>query len=519
MPLSQSSLAAAVGAGAKNVKFQSAALNVPRKIVVIGTYDASKTTIVDEVPELSLGPAWGGDKYGFGSMIHRLLEALEEGSQGVETWVCPQAEEGAAVAAAGSIAFAGSDVTENGTFYLYIAGLPCHVSLEIGDDGDAIVDKIVAKATELKGLPVTAAESTPTTTVDLTAKSKGPWGNDIAITFNEGFQEKTPAGVTLVVTDMTGGSGLPDIQDALDGLGTEDDANEKQFTDGVHGYGQDETTLNAISTWGGVGNDFVGLYSKTVARPIRFLTGDTAAGASGLSALITLGDGRKSDRTNGVVPVPGSPNHPAEIAAKTVGIMARLNNDRAAESYVGKVLPNVYPGALADRWTRSYDDRDTAVKAGISTTVVEGGAVLLQDVVSFYHPDSVSDDSNGYRSMRNISIIQNLLDNIRSNFKAEGWQGISIVADVAKVTNPIDRQKARDLDAVLDDLVALAESFESRAWLFSAAFTVNKLKSGGYLAIRSGGKGFDMVFPVLLSGEGTIFNNEVHFDTSLSVIL
>ena len=53
MPLSSSSLAAAVGAGALNVKFQATALNIPRKILIIGTYDAAKTGIADEVPELS----------------------------------------------------------------------------------------------------------------------------------------------------------------------------------------------------------------------------------------------------------------------------------------------------------------------------------------------------------------------------------------------------------------------------------------------------------------------------------
>jgi hypothetical protein len=112
-----------------------------------------------------------------------------------------------------------------------------------------------------------------------------------------------------------------------------------------------------------------------------------------------------------------------------------------------------------------------------------------------------------------------VLDNIRANFAAEKWQGISIVADVAKVTNNTDRAKARDLDAVIDDLVALATSFESHAWIFSAAFTIDRLKQGGYVSIRSGGIGFDVTLPILLSGEGTIFDNVVEFDTSLTIIL
>jgi phage tail sheath gpL-like len=519
MPLDQTSLAAAVGAGAENVKFQSAALNVPRKIVVIGTYDVSKTSVVDEVPRISLGEADAGDLYGFGSMIHRLVLTALEGSQGVETWVVPQAEAGGAVAATGDIDFITSAVTVAGTLYLYIGGYPCFVNLDVGDGGVEIVAKIVARLTELKELPLDGAVGTPTTTLDLTAKSKGPWGNDIAITFNEGFQEFDPAGVVRVITDMASGAGIPTLQDALDGMGTGDDQNEEQFTDLIHGYGQDTTSLNALSTWNGVGNVFLGNYAKTVARPVRSLVGDTAAGSGGLTALLALGGGRKTDRTNGVLAVPGSSANPSELAAKAIGIMARLNNNRASESYVGQILPNVFPGAVADRWTSDFDDRDSAVKAGVSPTLTSGGVVLLQNVITFYHPDSVSVDSNGFRSQRNISILQNILDNIRTNFQADKWKGVSIVADVNKVTNITDRQKARDINAVIDDLVALAISFESHAWIFSAAFTIDRLKAGGQVAIRANSNGFDIILPILLSAEGDIYNTTVEFDTSLAIIL
>jgi len=519
MGLDASSIAAAVGAGAKNVKFRASALNVPRKIALIGTYLPAKTSIADEVPRLSAGPADAADVYGFGSMLHRLAIASDEGAQGIETWIVPQAEAGGAAAATGDVAFGATAVTAAGTLYFYISGYPCFVSAAVDDTGTELVVKIIAKMAEVGNFPVSAVASTTDTTADFTALSKGPWGDDVIFSFNEGFQEYLPAGVAAVITGMSGGTGIPDIEDALDGMGLADDANEKQFTDLNHGYGQDSTTLGLLSTWNGPGNDFLGLYSKTVARPVRSLVGDTTAGGGGLSALIALGNGRKSDRTTGVVPVPGSSGNPSEIAAKALGILARLNNNRAAEHGLGQVLPNVFPGAVADRWTSSYDSRNTAARAGIGSTVVRSGAVVIQDSFTFYHPDSIADDSNGFRSQRNISIIQNLLDNIRANFASEKWQGISIVADVAKVSNPTDRSKARDLDAVIDDLVALATSFESHAWIFSAAFTIDRLKSGGYVTIRPGGKGFTMTLPVLLSGEGTIFDAVVEFDTSLDIFL
>ena len=516
MSLSSSSLAAAVGASVNNVQFQSAAENLPRKILVIGSYAAAKTGIADEVPQLILNPSDAGNRYGFGSMLHRLIKAAFAGSNGVELWACPQAELGGAVVAEGTITVTGA-TTEAGTLHLYIAGDYVPVTLASGSEVADTAAAIAAAINADQDLPVSATSALGVVT--LTAKSLGTWGNYIVASLNEGFNQETIAGAAFAVTALTSGASIPDISDALDGLGTGDDANENWFTDVVHGYGQDTTNLDAILTYVGAGNAAVGLYDKLVARPFRVLTGDTVAGSSGLSDLTTLGGNRKTDRANGVIAVPGSPNHPSEIAAIAIGVMARVNNTRAAQSYIGELLPGVIPGSAANRWTSSYDSRDTAVKAGISPTIIKSGAVYLQNVVSFYHPDNVPVSSNLYRSMRNISIVQNILNSITVNFSQAKWLGISIVADVTKVTNSVDAQKARDIEAVIDDLVALATSYESHAWIYTAAFTVGKLQEGGQVSIRAGATGFDATLPILVSGEGAILDTEVQADTSLAVLL
>jgi len=518
MPLNATSLATAVGAGVQNVRFSAEATNVPRKILIIGTYDPAITTIVDDVPVLITSAADAGDKFGFGSMIHRLAIQAFTGSNGVETWVVPQAEDGSAVQAAGDITFTAASL-ESGTVYLYIAGLPVPFTVTSADDSDAVAIKAAAAITADQDLPVTAVVNGVTTEqIDITAKTGAPWGNDITIDFNLNFGQETPSGLTLVITDMASGAGVPDITTALDGLGTGDDANENFFTDVVHGYLQDSTTLDAISAYVGAGNDFIGLYDKLVARPFRVLTGDVVAGSGGLSALVALGNNRKLDRANGIIAVPGSPNHPSEIAAQTMGHMARINLDRAAQSYIGIPLIDIFAGVTSDRWTSDYDDRDTAVKAGISPTAIQNGAVTLQNVVTFYHPDSVPVESNGYRSMRNISILQNIMNNVKVTFQAEKWQGISIVADVTAVTNTTDRLKARDIDSVKDELSTLATSFESKAWLYTAAFTIEKLAESGAVTIRAGNTGFDSILSVILSGEGAILDTVTQFDTSIAVL-
>lgn len=520
MALNATSLAPAAGASVRNVQFRSEALNLPRKILVLATFDPAKTAVVPLVPVQVLSAEDAGDRFGFGSMAHRLVAQAFIGGQGTPVYVQPQAEPEGAVAAAGDIDFTGSTGVAAGTLHLYIAGTYVPVTIAASATAAQIATAVVAAITADKTLPVSAAVNGSTAgQVDVTAKSKGPWGNSITLEFNLGYGQSLPAGVVTAVTDMASGAGIPVMSTALDALGTGDAANEGYFTDVVHGYGQDSATLDAISAYVGAGNDFVGLYSKTVARPFRCLTGDTAAGSTGLNALVSLAAGRKLDRANGVYPAPGSANHPAEIAAQVVGHMARLNMDRAAQSAAGIPLIGIHPGAKADRWTNQYDNRDTAVKSGISSSRVRNGVLTIDCLVTFYRPDNVPVSSNGYRSMRNISIIQNMLHNIRVNFEQEKWQGISIVGDTARVTNTTDRQKARDIDSVKDDLIALARSFESKAWIYEAAFTIKKLKEAGAVTIRAGGLGFDNILSVVFSGEGGILDTTVEFDTSLAVLL
>lgn len=517
MVLQANSLAAAVGATVKNVSFEPSAQNIPRKILVIGSYDPAKTLVVDDTPARVLSPEDAGDQFGFGFMLHRLVTQTFLGGAGVETWVVPQAEAGGAAASTGELDFVGSSGVLAGTIRLYIAGITVQINIADATTADNIATAVAAAVNAEKELPVTA--SAATTVVTITAKTKGPWGDDITLRFNINAGEALPTGVTVAVTDMSGGSGTPTMADALDGLGTGDDANEQFFTDVVHGYGQDTTTLDAISTYVGAGNDFLGLYEKTVGRPFRVLTGDIVADSAGFTAVTALGDGRKLDRANGVLVVPGSANHPGEIAAQAIGIMARINNDRAAQSYIGTLMIDIDPGAKADRWTSDYDNRDTAVKSGVSPTRIQNGVVTLQNIVTFYHPDNVPVESNGYRSMRNISIIQNMIQNVRVTFEQEKWQGISIVDDVAKVGSTIDRQKARDIDAVIDDLTALARSFEDKAWIYTADFTIEKLKEIGAVQIRPGATGFNNILSVILSGEGGIIDTVIEFDTSIAVLL
>lgn len=517
MPLSVNSLAAAVGASVSNVQFQPTAEVLPRKILIIGTYDNTLSP-VEDTPIQILSPEDAAERFGFGFMIHRMAKQVFEGSNGIECWVIAQADGAGASQAVGNITVT---ITGNvtGVYRLYVNAELVEINVTSTMTSDNLATAVAAAINADSDLPVTAVVNGVTTNqVDVTAKDNARWGNYITLADNIGAGEELPSGLAVSYTQLSGGLGTGTIQNALDALGTGDDANQDHFTDVCHGYGIETSVIDAISQYVGLGNTFTGLYDKLVSRPFRTLTGDVQAGSAGLAALQVITDARLTDRANGIIAVPGSLSHPDEIAAQALGHMARISNDRPEESYVGIQLINIHPGDQSDRWTSDYTNRDAAVKSGISPTRVQNGAVYMQNVVSFYRPASVPVSSNGYRSMRNIAILQNLLSNVRTTFEQEKWLGISIVQDVTKVSSTVNRQKARDIDAVKDDLVALAKAFESKAWIYTADFTVDKLKEAGAVTIRTGNVGFDAILSVILSGEGVILDTVVEFDTSIAIL-
>lgn len=520
MALDTNSKAAAVGSSVDNVQFQPAAENVPRKVLIIGSYDPAKTLVVDEVPVQVLSSDDAGDQFGFGFMVHRLSEKVFAGGQGIPVYIQPQSEDGGAVAATGDVDFNGASGILAGTLHMYIGGDYVPVAITDAMTAANVATAAVAAINAKKELPVTALVNVTPEIMDLTAKTKGTYGNFISIAFNLDVGQDYPTGIVApAITDMTGGATDPDIDDALNGLGTGDDANEDFYTDVVHGYGLVAATLNKISTYVGPGDGTTGLYAKTVSRPFRVLTGDVVAGSAGLTAIQAIADARLTDRANGVIAVPDSESHPSEIAALAIGHMARINQERAAQHYVDILLEGVWPGDKGtDRWTSDYDNRDTAVKGGISPTRVKSGSVYLQNVITFYRPASVPVNSNGYREMVNISKIQNMMHTQRQVFEQEKWQGVSIVTDVTKVTSTVDRAKARDVDSVRDDMVALYQAWGAKAWIADPQFSIDALKAANSVVVRAGSDGFDITTKAVLSGVGNIFDAVIKFDISFAVL-
>jgi len=501
-------------ASIRNTVLRPQAEDVPSIIGIIGSYEAGKT-IVDEVPALSLSSASTGSKYGFGSMLHRLHIQAERGSAGrVPVYINPQAETGGAAAGAGEIDFAGSAGILAGTYYLDVGFDLVRVSITDAMSVEDIADAVVAAVNLDTSLNYTATKTAVTFEVVFTSKTLGVFGNFGILAVNREPGQETPTGITAAFTQPVGGTGLPDIQDALDGLGTGDNANELGVTGLIHGYGQDSTTLDAIRDYVGQGDQLTGLYAKEVARPFYSVTGDNGASGAGLTALLALGALRTTDRANSVFPVPGSNSHQSEIGAQFVGIVERIAMTAAARSYGGQTMSRIDPGDDADRWTNERTNRTLAIQAGISSSKVDGGVVQITDTVTFYHPDSIPATSNIYRELVNIRKIRNILANEKTTFGALTLSKNIIVADVNRVSSITDRQFAIDINIVRSTHFALINSFVKKAWLFEGDFAKENLE----VALRDATDGFNSVIKAILSGVNKITDNQVQADISTAVL-
>lgn len=503
-----STLAPAYGFTLDNEALSVAAGVLPRNGALLAQYDPSKTAVVDYVPKLYTSVEQVGYELGWGFPAHRMAMNWFLYGAAVPMWIMPIPEDGGATQRV---------VEETVTVTTALAGT---VSMYIGDDlyetavaagatDAAIATAIAATINAEPNCPFTASAALGVVT--LTSKASGTYANDYLIEYNYESTEAFPDGVTIANTSDTAGTVAPDVDDALAAMGSGSESNSEYWTDCVTSNGFLQATLTACSTWNGLGDQPVGNYAPDVMRPTRFLCVDTTAGDAGYAAMKAITDVNTYDRTNCCVGAPGHKRHPVEIASEIQGACASVAQGHPHQSYVGIPLQGHGSTAFTDRWTRNGTTRDTAIKAGIATTRVIDGTLVIDGLVTMYRPVDIAPANNLYRSYRNIAITQNL-----SNFHRQVWEPAknkTIVADTALV-DPSEKLYCMDIDGAKDLNNKWADECEGKAWIYNAQFT----KDTQSVVIRDLSNGFDHVLKVIYSAEGVVSNTTVIGDISLSAL-
>lgn len=295
---------------------------------------------------------------GRGSMLHRQALAWFASNTFTEVWIGVLADDGAGVAAAGTITVTGP-ATADGTIALYIGGVRVPVAVSSGDTAATIATAIAAALPSSSDMPVTGAvDGVVNTEVDVTFRHKGVVGNSFDIRHSYRDGEALPAGVGLTIVQTTGGTTNPVLTNLIAAMG------DTWFHIITHPY-TDATSLTAIE------NE---LSSRN--GPLRMIDGLAITSAAGsLGTLTTLGDGRNSQHSVIMAQDGESPlTPPMEFAAEVAAIMALYGAEDPARPFQTLAMVNALAQPLGDRFT--IQERNLLLYDGIGTTVTGAGDVM-----------------------------------------------------------------------------------------------------------------------------------------------
>ncbi len=320
-----------------------------------------------------------------------------------EVWCLPLAVvEG--TAAKGAVTVTGTP-SAPGLVNLYVAGKRVRTTVTAAMSVEAVAAAVASSINAADGLPVTALATVGVVT--LTAKFKGVLGNDIRLEFNRLGRtngEETPAGLTLVAGQMTGGAGSPDMAVALAALGDE------PFEFICQPWSDPET----LDAWKNTMDDSVGRWSWA-----KQLYGHVYTAKRGtVGELVAAGRLRNDPHMTLHGFERGIPQPAWEVAAQYAARSAVfISADPGRPTQTG-TLPGIDPAGASDRFMLT--ERQSLLSNGIATAYYEGGSYRIQRGITTYQRNAFGQVDDSYLDSeplhQSAHVIRNLQGRITSKY-------------------------------------------------------------------------------------------------------
>lgn len=312
--------------------------------------------------------------FGAGSQLHRMAAAFLANNPSTRLEAVALDDVVAGVAATGTIAVSGT-VTAAGTIALYVAGKKIEVGVAVGNATTAIASAIASAINAATYLPVTATAAT--STVTLTAKNKGVAGNFLNVLHSFADGETLPAGLTLTISAMSGGTTTPDLANVWAAV------EEDRYDIMAMPYTDASSLTNAETE----------LASRF--GPVRQLDGLMIVASSGdLGTVGALGDSRNSPSLS-IMTSYGSPTPPEEWAAAVAGVVAQSANLDPARPFQTLPVNYVQTPPKAARFTPN--ERNILLFDNISTHRVDAsGKAVLERMLTTYKTNSMGAPDTAY---------------------------------------------------------------------------------------------------------------------------
>ena len=326
---------------------------------------------------LCLGTADTRNNAGPGSMLALMVAQAENRYSAGEHWILPLLDDPAAVAATGTITFAGT-ATSSGTLPLYIDGQLVPVLVTLGMTAAQLAAAVVAAAVAFPDLPVTLSVAAAVLTA--TAKNKGLAGNDLDLRIaylGARGGEVVPPGITCTIAPMAGGSQNPSLTVPLLNLG------DQKF-EVIYSPYSDPASLAALGLFM---DDNTGRWAFN-----RKIYGHVYCPRnSAVSQAQSYGAGLNNQHIT-ILPIFDTPMSPPEqVAAWGAGVFQSV---AANPSIPLQYIPTNIP--LPPQKSRFvFQDRQTLLFNGMSTYREEGGVLEIERLITTYQltPAGVPDAS------------------------------------------------------------------------------------------------------------------------------
>lgn len=324
--------------------------------------------------------------YGQGSMLALMAARFLAANKSARLYCMPAPPKATAAAASGSVTLTGT-ATASGALAVMIAGQLVEVGVVVGDSAEALATMVAAAVNASPALPVTAAvDDEDATKVVLTVKWKGSTGNDIDVRLNYYASQRTPAGLTVEIGAMSGGTINPSLDEVIGAMGN------TWFNRLVNPF-TDEPNLALLSAelltrWG----------------PLKMIDGIAFQGFRGnYGETSAFGDSRNdflfSTMGTGIAPTP-----PWELAAINCAVASASLAIDPARPLQTLALPGFLPPAESDCW--EWNECNNLLYDGISPFLVDdAGVAHIQRQITMYREDAYGNPDDSYLDVNTIATL------------------------------------------------------------------------------------------------------------------
>jgi len=380
-----------------------------------------------------------------------------------ELWVLPLSDDPAAQAATGAIGITGT-ASASGTLVLLIDGVSISVAYNAGDAAATILARIAPAMASVVGIPVSAG-TVANGSLPLTALNKGASGNDILLGISTQSTAYTSAGLTVTLTQPSGGSQNPTaLATALLALGS-------KTLDMIACPYADAASLTALHAYMSTAT---GRWSWA-----QMLFGHVYTAIRGTLGTVTSFAGSVNDEHLTVMPIADSPHAPVRWAAEIAASVAiKYRNDPALP--ITQMPLTVGPPSLPNQWT--FTEQNTLLYEGLSThSVADDGTVSIQRLITTYQLNAAGMADNAYLDVETLNTLAYVIRDLRA-FQSP-YLTMKLVSDTTAIAGGSNALNAR---AVRQALISRYRQLETAGYVqgsddFASGIVVEN-KGGGVLA-------------------------------------